>query len=342
MINISVALCTYNGEDYLRQQLASILSQTMAVDEIVICDDCSNDNTVLIINEFKEKYPNLIRLYQNDSNLGYRRNFDKCYRLCKGEYIFSCDQDDIWNDNKVERIFKTFKEDIMLVFTNASIIDKNGNDVGYTLWDIILLDYNQVSNIEAFKETIQNRFVVTGATMAFRKSMYDKVEVCRYTLEHDALIARVAPIFGNVIAINDKLIKYRRHGKNATAIEKVYNKRTLISKNRTIMDKIKLNFSEIIGNGRHFRFAYPFELLDPVYQVSKNYNDDYSRKYNESYAYFNSLYKMSKMNRLLSVCYLTAFILNKSNRDDYKKYKGEETFPIFKDYVYFLFSKGYE
>ena len=339
MINISVALCTYNGEDYLRQQLISILNQTMAVDEIVICDDCSSDNTVLIINEFKEKYPKLIRFYQNDTNLGYRRNFDNCYRLCKGEYIFSCDQDDIWNDNKVEKIFNTFKENTMLVFTNASIIDKNGNDVNKTLWGILELDYNSISNNEVFKETIRKRFVVTGATMAFRKSMYDKIEICSYTYEHDALIARVAPIFGEVIAINEKLIKYRRHGKNATIIEEVYEE---IPKKRTIIDKLKLNYSKIISNGRYSRFAYPCELLEPVYHISKNYDNDYSRSYNEPFLYFDSLYKMSKMNRLKSICCLTKFICNKDNRDAYKKYKGKETFPIIKDYVYFLFARGYQ
>lgn len=339
MVKISVALCTYNGEDYLKEQLLSILNQTIRVDEIVICDDCSKDDTVLIIKEFIEKYPNLIRFYQNDVNLGYRKNFDKCYRLCKGEYVFSCDQDDIWNNNKVEKIINAFYEKTVLVFTNATLIDKNSNNIGKSLWDYLGINYNTISNTEEFKKAIKQRFIVTGATMAFRKSMYDQMEVCGYTCEHDALIAYAAPIFGEVVAINEELTKYRRHDKNATAIESVVNE---IIENRSIMDKLKLNFSEIKGNGRYYRFSYPRDLLEPIYHISKNYNDDYSKSYNEPFLYFDSLYKMSKMNRLLSICYLTIFICNKKNRKGYKLYKNEETIPIIKDYVYFLFARDYQ
>lgn len=339
MTNISVALCTYNGADYLKEQLLSIINQTIKVDEIVICDDCSSDNTVLIIKEFIEKYPNLIRFYQNDNNLGYRKNFDKCYRLCKGEYIFSCDQDDIWNNNKIEKIINVFNEKTVLVFTNAALIDKNGNNIGKSLWDCLEIDYNTISNTEEFKKTIKQKFIVTGATMAFRKSMYEQTEVFGYTCEHDALIAYVAPIFGEVVAINEELIKYRRHGKNVSIIDPIVKE---INKNRSIMDKLKLNFSEMKDNGRHYRFSYPRDLLEPIYHISKNHNDEYSRSYNEPFLYFDSLYKMSKMNRLLSILYLTAFICNRNNRKGYKLYKGEEKIPIIKDYVYFLFARDYQ
>ena len=100
---ISVAMATYNGEVYLRKQLDSILHQSLPVDEIIICDDQSSDGTVDIIQEYIKQYPH-IHLYKNEQNLGYKRNFKKALSLCSKEYIFLCDQDDIWDSDKVKEM----------------------------------------------------------------------------------------------------------------------------------------------------------------------------------------------------------------------------------------------
>ena len=67
-MRLSVAVCTFNGEKYISEQLNSIINQTLAVNEIIICDDQSSDSTIEIINSFIEKYPTLIKLYQNNYN----------------------------------------------------------------------------------------------------------------------------------------------------------------------------------------------------------------------------------------------------------------------------------
>ncbi len=98
----SVAMCTYNGESYLDEQLQSILEQTEPIDEIVICDDGSIDKTLSIIEKFiKAGTP--IRLILNQKNLGYTRNFEKAICLCSGDIIFLADQDDIWMPEKVKK-----------------------------------------------------------------------------------------------------------------------------------------------------------------------------------------------------------------------------------------------
>ena len=91
---ISVVLTTYNGEKFLKEQLDSLYNQTMLPDEIVVVDDCSNDKTVEIL----EKYKNTkgLRYYVNDVNIGVNKNFEKAIKLCQGDYIALCDQDDIW------------------------------------------------------------------------------------------------------------------------------------------------------------------------------------------------------------------------------------------------------
>ena len=105
-IKISVALATYNGSRYITEQLDSILSQTMYVDEIIICDDKSSDDTVKIINQYiKEKnLSDVISLHVNERNLGYASNFMKAVKMTAGDYIFFCDQDDIWTKQRVQQM----------------------------------------------------------------------------------------------------------------------------------------------------------------------------------------------------------------------------------------------
>lgn len=102
---ISVAMTTYNGEQYIEEQLESIRKQTKSIDEIVIVDDGSTDCTVDIVRNYAYKYPELeIRLEQNDTTLGYKKNFHKAISLCRGDITFLCDQDDCWFENKVEKM----------------------------------------------------------------------------------------------------------------------------------------------------------------------------------------------------------------------------------------------
>ena len=125
-MKLSVALCTYNGELFLKQQLDSILQQELPVDEIVICDDGSTDNTINIIESYKQKYqyPRFI-CKQNIKNKGVRKNFEYAISLCSGDIIFLSDQDDIWLNQKTKDIVNFFNENpkVNLVFTDAILID---------------------------------------------------------------------------------------------------------------------------------------------------------------------------------------------------------------------------
>lgn len=107
-MKVSVALAAYNGERYLREQLQSVYDQSLAVDEVIICDDCSSDHTVQAAQSFiDEKGLNdSWHVYQNKKNLGYAGNFIQAMNLCQGKYIFLCDQDDIWFRDKVMHMVK--------------------------------------------------------------------------------------------------------------------------------------------------------------------------------------------------------------------------------------------
>ena len=100
---ISVAMATYNGEKFIREQLDSILAQTITDWELIVCDDVSTDSTIAILEEYANK-DGRIQIHKNKVNLGFKRNFEKAISLCSGDYIALCDQDDIWKHDKVEKM----------------------------------------------------------------------------------------------------------------------------------------------------------------------------------------------------------------------------------------------
>ena len=110
-LKVSVALCTYNGARYIFAQIESIFKQTLPPDEIIICDDGSNDGTPEIIGDIIGAPRDIdIQLIKNDINLGYVRNFEKAVGLCTGDVIFLSDQDDIWFPERIELMVKPFAE----------------------------------------------------------------------------------------------------------------------------------------------------------------------------------------------------------------------------------------
>src|SRR5258708_14543216 len=91
----SVAMCTYNGAKFVQEQLRRIVAQSAPVQEIIICDDCSADETCAIVDAFSREHPGIIRLYRNSTRLGYSQNFAQAISLCRGDIIFLSDQDDV-------------------------------------------------------------------------------------------------------------------------------------------------------------------------------------------------------------------------------------------------------
>ena len=136
-MKISVAFIVYNGAQYLRTQLDSILAQTHKVDELIICDDASSDNSKEILEEYKNKHPNLFFIHFNKQNYGPTKNIEKAIQACTGELILLADQDDYWEAHKVETIIKWFEHNPTMngVFTNGSLINSYGEiDNKYSLW----------------------------------------------------------------------------------------------------------------------------------------------------------------------------------------------------------------
>lgn len=220
-----VAVCTYNGEKYLEEQLESILSQTQKPDAIVICDDCSSDQTWDILNHFKLSASVPVKIVRNATQQGVIKNFELAVKLLDTDIIFLCDQDDVWLADKISTIYSVFLTlpEIDLIFTNADLIDADGKDLGSSLFGELQLNENEKLSIARGKafEVLCRRNVVTGATSAFRSSLLTVALPFSDTCLHDEWLGLIAAATGSVFRLSDSTIKYRQHGKNMVGVRKL-------------------------------------------------------------------------------------------------------------------------
>ncbi len=227
-MKISVALCTWNGGDFLAEQLHSIFEQTVPVTEIIICDDMSVDNTIHIINQFQKKHPGIITLVQNRKTLQARKNFEQAITLCTGDLIFLCDQDDRWLDHKVADTVAFFIKHpkAVGVFTNGFFLSDAGVLENKTLWGALSfsVQLQQMANENNLLEMLLklNNFV-TGAAFCFKKEAkaYILPFYCPIPHWHDYWIALQIAVRNQLYFLDKKLIHYRVHASQQTGFSVV-------------------------------------------------------------------------------------------------------------------------
>lgn len=225
-MKISVAIATYNGEKYLEKQLDSILKQdTIIVDEIVVCDDISNDKTIEILDHYIHLYPNVFKVYQNENNLGSNKNFEKAISLCTGDFIFLADQDDIWKNDKIKKTLDVFENNKTAegVFSNADIIDDNDKLIHTkTIWDSVFFFEKELPKpINFFDLISKNGNVVTGATLCIKKSVKDFIFPFPEGMLHDQWIASYLALKNVLYYSNENLISYRLHNNQQVGMKNI-------------------------------------------------------------------------------------------------------------------------
>lgn len=207
---ISVAMATYNGEKYIKEQIDSILNNLSEEDELVISDDGSVDKTLEIIQSYQD---NRIKL-MNGPKKGVKQNFANALSKCRGKYIFLSDQDDIWEKNKVKKVLEVFENsDCSLVIHDCTVIDNQYK----VLHDSFFKIRNSKKGI--IKNIWKNSYI--GCCMCFEKNLIDSVLPIPNRIEmHDQWIGILAEKKGNgSIFIFDKLIQYRRHENNVSKMK---------------------------------------------------------------------------------------------------------------------------
>lgn len=207
--SVSIAMATYNGAKYLQEQLDSFAIQTRLPDELIVCDDGSEDETIAIVQEFSQRAPFAVRLIKNPKNLGYIKNFEKTLSLCTGDLIFFSDQDDVWFPEKVQYIERAFQEEDgrLLVIHDGQLVDERLQWYGSTKLGQVRAGFGD------------DRHYITGALSAMHKNL--KPYILPFpndlTVGHDGWIHLIAKFLGTRRVIEKPLQLIRRHSSNTSA-----------------------------------------------------------------------------------------------------------------------------
>ncbi len=202
---ISVCIATYNGALFLQEQVASVLSQLGADDEIVVSDDGSSDSTLDILQSFEDKR---IKIF-NNTKKGFVYNFENALKHSKGDYIFLCDQDDIWMPDKVEKCMQLLRIH-MAVNHNSMIVNSKGESMGVDFFSI------NKSRGGFWRTLWRNSY--SGCCMAFRRELLNyALPFPEKIVSHDIWLGLLAEKHGNPIFYSEPLLKYRRHSFNASS-----------------------------------------------------------------------------------------------------------------------------
>lgn len=222
MRDVAILLATYNGEQYIKQQLDSLFAQTYQNFRIVIHDDGSEDNTVAIINEYNERYPDRIEIIYGHSSGGAKTNFVYLLNEVEADYYLLCDQDDVWLPDKMERSLKKLHEMEaensskmpLIVFTDMYVTDANLNIID----DSFIRYLGRLPENTAYTQILIDN-PAAGTTMCFNRALRDlavssKNVAWENVPMHDAWLLEVGAIFGKVDCIDKPLVYYRQTGHN--------------------------------------------------------------------------------------------------------------------------------
>ncbi len=281
---ISIAMTTFNGEKYLKEQIDSILNQTYKDFELIICDDCSTDNTQNILKEY-EKKDNRIHLYFNSNNLGFKKNFEKAISFCKGEYIAFSDQDDVWEDWKLQESIDAIGNK-MLLSTDSLLVDENLKSLNRTFKGNLGIKKVCLDQEFLLKSLIHHSFIQGTTILAnsnFIKKYLPIPDDCIY---HDLYFAICAALNNSITYLDKPSVRYRQHSDNIignrknnyfTFLKPVgYNKEKVFSKSRERICLINLEL-------KHCKDE---KMIKYLYDSKKYYEDlPYKRFYTIKFLY---------------------------------------------------------
>lgn len=212
---ISIAMATYNGEKFVLQQISSLLNQTLPFFELVVCDDCSTDGTVDLLKSLAAN-DDRIKICRNDTNLGYYKNFEKVISLCSGDFIALCDQDDIWTEHHLHKLYSIIGDKVLAI-GNAMMANSDGTPTGVTIFERKKVDY--IPSDECCKVLRPAIYLnpYLGCCMLMTSSFAKKAlpfpDGCKF---HDVWLVMYACFAGGISVTKEAIMQYRQHGQNAT------------------------------------------------------------------------------------------------------------------------------
>jgi glycosyltransferase involved in cell wall biosynthesis len=220
----SIAMCTFNGAQYIQRQLESLAAQDHCPDELVVVDDGSTDETLALIERFASYASFPIHIHRNVENLGPTANFQKALSLATGDVIFTSDQDDVWAPQKITRMLPHFEDPkAVVVACNAALVDGDLKSLGTDLWTSVGFDEQQRARArgdEAFDVLVERNFVA-GMAMAVRRSFLQVATPFPKVWMFDGWIALIAAAQSGVRFEDATLVRYRLHGRNHVGVRQL-------------------------------------------------------------------------------------------------------------------------
>lgn len=214
---ISVAMATYNGEQFLQEQLDSLARQTLLPFELVVCDDGSSDCTVEILLKFAASAPFPVRIYRNEKRLGPGFNFLNALSRCAGDLVAFCDQDDVWKESKLEACAEVMRDPgVALVSHSAAVFSSR------PLRGHLRRPDHRARVWRGCDDFAAHRWELLGFSMVLRRTILNNVHVPPYSealspwCAHDIWATAAALSCGKVVLLPDELSFYRWHSNNAT------------------------------------------------------------------------------------------------------------------------------
>lgn len=275
---VSIAMTTYNGEKYLREQLDSIYRQTHKNIEVIVCDDRSTDNTANILEEYSRKFA--LKYYINENNLGFVKNFEKVISLCNGDYIALADQDDVWLKNKIEVLLNEIGENL-LIHTDCTLIDEQSNIIS-RYWK------GNIESHTSFEDFLFSN-MVTGCTVLMSQELQKKsLPFPEGLAYHDWWLGIVSVNETRLKYITTPLTLYRQHSSQDTGA--YTNKIFMLN----IFKHLKFFYQRVIINDETERTIInktQLQNLHAIYNV--NYFEDKTKDISDSIEYFTNLIENS-------------------------------------------------
>lgn len=223
---VSVAMATCNGARFVDAQLASLAAQSRPPDELVVCDDASEDDTLERVRAFAARAPFAVRVEPAAARLGTTRNFERAVALCTGDVVFLADQDDVWREAKVERMAGLLeaRAEAGAVLCNGRVVDAAGAPLGYDLWRALGFDAREQAAVAAGRahEVFARHVVAAGTTFAFRRRYAPLVlPFPDLRSAHDAWVAFLVAAVAEFALLPEPLIDYRLHDANQLGLRRM-------------------------------------------------------------------------------------------------------------------------
>lgn len=273
MSKIDILLATYNGKEYLEEQIESILNQTFEDFKLIISDDNSTDGTKDILKKY-EKKDKRIKVYYQKKNLGYNNNFEFLCEKSTSKYIMISDQDDVWLESKIEKMYNIIEEKkYIMLYCDMKIVDSSLNEINKSFHESMkkTVQCRKYHDFELLK--IEN--VISGSSVIFDSEILKKALPFKYNDEviYDYWLALIASQYGKIYYLEEQLQLYRQHEKNSVGANKQEFLPTFSEYRNRIIDYKYSQYELLYENRKLFidkdKIDYYFNIIKEIKDSKK-------------------------------------------------------------------------